>query len=370
MIPEPDRKNGGSIYETLPSHYYTDNETFDREDLIVFRKSWHLVGHQSLLPNIGDFRVVEVSGQSLILVRGEDKHLRAFYNFCIHRGHELVEGSGCQKLFRCPYHAWSYDSMGRLASVPHAERYNFDVKGKALKSVTLEILNGLVFVNLGEPAESLKESLGVTSDEICAYLPHLQHCVHAHNESKLLAANWKVVVENFNECYHCPSVHKHLAENLLDLGDFRLIDRGNSFLHCPFSQCEKNQILKQEPSQEEKQTTFATWWIWPLCAIQHYPGGVAMTFRWSPVSVGQTRVEVDWWLASETPTPYEAQLIQDHSSCTLPEDFPIVESVQRSLVRGGFDRGYLLVDENKSALSEHGVKGFQDRYRAVMRLTE
>ncbi|MBE1281692.1 MAG: Rieske 2Fe-2S domain-containing protein [Rhodobacteraceae bacterium] len=354
------------VYETLPSRVYTSPDLFSTEQERIFARSWQLAGHQSQTPNSGDFRVERVAGEDILIVRGDDGVLRAFYNICIHRGHALVEGSGCRKLFTCPYHAWGYDTRGRLRVAPNADEAGFDPTGKALKQVRLELLNGLVYVNLDTDAPGLADTLGPTAREIQEYLPNLNTCVWAHRSEEMLQANWKVVIENFNECYHCAVVHKSFTEGIVDPASYRIVDRGDSFLHCSLSQSNDRRAYAYDHDADEKSSMFASWLIWPLSAVQLYPGGVGMTFRWIPISADQTKVEVDWWLTDATPTEMEAALIENHATTTFSEDFPLVESVQRSMHSRGFDTGFILVDEQRSQMSEHVIKGIRDRYLQEM----
>lgn len=359
-------KAAAGIYETLPSRLYTSPEVFRLEQESIFSKSWHLAGHQSQTPNPGDYRVAQVAGENILIIRGDDGNLRAFYNICIHRGHQLAEGQGCKKLFTCPYHAWSYDTHGRLRAVPNAKAVGFDIKDQALKSVALELLNGLVYINLDANAPSLSKSLGPTSCEIREYLPNLENCVFAHRTEKFIKANWKIVIENFNECYHCAVVHKSFTEGVVDPKTYRIVDRGASYLHCSLSQSNRKRAYAYDHGSDEKKSMFASWLIWPLSAVQLYPGGVGMTFRWIPISECETKVEVDWWLSSEKPTQMEAELIDNHASTTFQEDFPLVESVQSSMYSRGFDKGFILVDEGRTEMSEHAIKGIRDTYLKKM----
>lgn len=350
------------VYEALPSHLYTSADVFHAEQTTLFARSWQLAGHQTQTPNPGDFRVERIAGEDILIIRGDDGVLRAFYNICIHRGHALVEGSGCRKLLSCPYHAWGYDTRGRLKVVPNSDKVGFSKEGKGLKQVGLELLNGLVYVNLDRDAPSLAETLGPTAQEIRDYLPDLENCFFAHRSEKLLKANWKVILENFNECYHCSVVHKSFTEGVVDASSYRVIDRGASYLHCSLSQPASSRTYGFDTSDDESKSIFAAWLIWPLSAVQIYPGGICNTFRWIPISADETKVEVDWWLTSPMPNQIEADLIADHASTTFQEDFSLVESVQRSMHSRGFEQGFILVDEERTQMSEHVIKGIRETY--------
>ena len=116
-----------------------------------------------------------------------------------------------------------------------------------------------------------------------------------------------------------------------------------------------------------KTDKFLTWWFWPLFAIQIYPGGIVNTYRWKPINVGQTKVEVDWWLPNRSPNEIEAEIIHQHRTTTFAEDGPIVDSVQRGLTSGGYNTGPVVVDTTCSSQSEHPIVSFQNHYKNAMK---
>ncbi|QBR37607.1 aromatic ring-hydroxylating dioxygenase subunit alpha [Leisingera sp. NJS201] len=147
----------------------------------------------------------DVSGTSVIVMRGQDGEIRAFYNVRIHRGHELLEGKGCAKKMTCPYHAWTYDTTGQLRAAPNATSFTgFDKAQHRLRQVRVEVFFGLVLVNLDAEAMPFVELAAEAVPEIRDYAPNHESYHRAALTGRLASANWKVVAENFNECY-CPS---------------------------------------------------------------------------------------------------------------------------------------------------------------------
>ncbi|WP_299613687.1 aromatic ring-hydroxylating dioxygenase subunit alpha [uncultured Tateyamaria sp.] len=342
------------VHKSLPAHLYTDDAVFEREMAAIFATSWQLARHQSQVAEKGDFIAVDVAGERIALRRGDDGELRAFYNFCIHRGHTLLEGSGNRGTVVCPYHAWCYDTHGRLKSVPNAKHIpKFQVDDDGLRRVSLEVFQGLIFVNLDPDAAPLAAGLVAMADEIRDYLPNLPSCHFAHRTKALLKANWKIVIENFSECYHCHIVHKTFTEGVIKPEAYRIMARGDSHLHCALSQ--SGDTNDTAADQAAKTDIFAAWYLWPLTAVQVYPGGVGMTFRWIPLVPEWTKVEVDWWLTAPTPKPSEQALIDQHEATTFAEDIPLVESVQRNQHSRGFANGLIMVDAPRGNMSEHGV---------------
>ena len=132
---------------TIPSRYYLDDPILEQEKEAIFYRNWWYVGHQSQLPDPGCYLTVPVCDQNIIVIRDKDAALRAYYNVCQHRGHELLFGSGKVRTITCPYHAWSYGFDGELRVARNTEKLvDFDKCKFALKPVQVEVFCGLVFV--------------------------------------------------------------------------------------------------------------------------------------------------------------------------------------------------------------------------------
>lgn len=352
------------VYSTLPAHLYTDAAVFADEQRQIFSHSWHMVAHQSQLPEPGSYLTCEVAGESVIVMRGKDGQIRAFYNVCIHRAHQLL--SDCDQLnhISCPYHAWTFNTEGQLMAVPNGKNFQgFNAGDYQLASVPVEMFLGLVLVNLDKQATSFAEQAGEALGQIADYAPNLADCQHAHRTERVAQANWKVVMENFNECYHCAVVHRTLTTGVVDPRSYQTRYHSYGIYHqSPARQ--KHQSYSYVADAEAKTDYFLTWWFWPLFAVQVYPGGVYNTYRWIPLDEGRTKIEVDWWLAGEA-RDFEREIIHQHASTTFAEDAPIVDSVQRGLRSRGYQQGPVLVDEANSSRSEHPILAFQQHYLAA-----
>ena len=159
---------------------YTEPKFLDIERDQVFRDSWQFVCHEEKLREAGSYVVTEVQGASILLVRGEEGDLRAFYNVCKHRGHELLHGEGTTRLINCPYHAWSYQLDGRLRAARRSEHLiNFDKDKICLDQVQIEVFCHLVFVNLNSQAAPLSEQSGDLAGEIMSSAPDLASLTYA-----------------------------------------------------------------------------------------------------------------------------------------------------------------------------------------------
>ena len=208
---------------TLPGRYFHDPAIFAREQERIFSAMWVCVGRADAIPEPGRYVLAEVGDESVIVVRGRDGELRAFLNVCRHRGARLCTAAEGQAgaAIQCRYHAWSFGLDGRLLGAPNLakdERLDRDAYG--LVPVRLEVWEGLVWLNLAD------EEPGPLAAQIEPAIRHRfgdRDTVARYGIGRLavgrsiayeVAANWKLVVENFMECYHCGPVHPELVRLL------------------------------------------------------------------------------------------------------------------------------------------------------------
>jgi glycine betaine catabolism A len=209
---------------TLPSSWYRSEKVFALEKERIFCRDWLCVARAEELAGPGAYRVLDVLGESILLVRNREGELRAFYNVCRHRGTRLCRDSAAGPAnaavlgggisggrITCPYHQWSYDLDGRLIAAPHlSAEAGFDKSLFSLYPVGLECWGGFVFLNL-TPAKAapLAAQLGAIPERIARY--PLSELRIGHTIRYAVGANWKVICENYNECYHCAGVHPELC---------------------------------------------------------------------------------------------------------------------------------------------------------------
>lgn len=176
----------------------------------IFFRMWLCVGHRDGVRAAGDYLTRELGGESILLLRDRDGELRAFYNVCRHRGTRLIEagcGSGLECI-RCPYHAWSYALDGRLTAAPLMDEVDgFDRRDYPLRPLACDVWEGFVFVNFDEQAPPLAEALADFPDVTRYRMEGMR--VGATHEYEV-DANWKLVCQNYGECYHCPTNHPQL----------------------------------------------------------------------------------------------------------------------------------------------------------------
>ena len=197
---------------TLPSEAYTSESVFRWELDHFFDRTWVCVGRAEDLRSAGDQRAVAVGLESALLTRDEEGGLHAFYNVCRHRGHELLE-AGCgtnQKFIRCPYHAWAYGLDGALAGAPgFGKLAGFDRDGYSLVPLRIVEWHGWLFANASGAAPAFEEHIGNLGELIKNHRP--EELVAGARHDYEVAANWKVITENYHECYHCSVIHPEFS---------------------------------------------------------------------------------------------------------------------------------------------------------------
>ncbi|HEX9394678.1 MAG TPA: aromatic ring-hydroxylating dioxygenase subunit alpha [Gemmatimonadales bacterium] len=200
---------------TLPGRYYTTPEILSEEAERIFRRQWICAGRAEAIAGAGDYVVVEIAGESIIVLRDQTGERRAFYNVCRHRGTRLCEATHgrLSETIQCPYHAWTYALDGRLIGAPHMnEVAGFDKKEYPLHRVALAEWEGFLFVNLARDAEPLAEAFAPLVDRFARYnLAKLRTVRRIDYE---VGANWKLILQNYNECLHCPTIHPELSTKL------------------------------------------------------------------------------------------------------------------------------------------------------------
>ena len=191
----------------LPAEYYYDPAVFEREKREIWFKTWQLVGYQHQLAEPGDYVTGEILDQKVLVTRGKDGNLHAFYNVCMHRGHVLAQGRGNKNIFTCPFHAWSYDAAGALKAAGNAENVaGFRLEDFSLSPVRVEPFLNMVFVNLDPDAPPLAPLVEDLGRDILDNVPRFDRLKLGRTDPYNIDANWKFVPEQ-NECYHCPSLH-------------------------------------------------------------------------------------------------------------------------------------------------------------------
>ena len=212
------RSDSRTIDELIASHrpghalerrFYTDTEVYALEIDRIISRNWILAGHQSELPQPGDFKVLTIANESAIIVRGSNGVLRAFANVCRHRGSLVcLESGGQAKKFSCPYHGWTYDIDGRLTAA-RSMADDFDKSKYGLNKLSIETIHGLVFVCLSDSPPSVDQARSALAAPMAMF--DFENLKLAAHKSYDIPANWKLAIENYQECYHCATAHPEYA---------------------------------------------------------------------------------------------------------------------------------------------------------------
>ena len=194
---------------SLPQVFYTDLSVYALELERVVYRNWILAGHTSELSESGDFKVLTVAGEAAIIVRGEDGELRAFANVCRHRGSLVcLEERGRAKGFSCPYHGWKYGLDGHLLAARDMPD-GFDKSAHGLKPVSFDVIHGLMFICFTDTPPSLEACRRDLAEPMAMFdFPNLKVAARKVYD---IPANWKLCIENYQECYHCATAHPDYA---------------------------------------------------------------------------------------------------------------------------------------------------------------
>jgi len=341
---------------SLHADAYTEIHWFEAERRAIFARSWQWVCHREKLAAPGSYVAVEVAGNPVCVVRGADGELRAFYNVCKHRAHQILSGEGSVKRLMCPYHAWTYDLAGRLKGAPNTGHLkDFAVDEICLDEVRVEEFCGFVYVNLDAEAAPLSAQSGALAQEIARFAPDVGDLTFAHRLTYDIRSNWKNVVDNFLECYHCPVAHKDFV-TLVDMDTYRVTTHGIYSSHMAEAGKNANTAYSVEGVTV---TDHAVWWLWPNTCLMRYPGrGNMIVMHIIPVGPDRTLETYDFFFESAETTPAEDEAIRYIDDVLQAEDIALVESVQRGMETPAFSQGRIVHDPSGSGKSEHAVHHF------------
>ncbi|WP_433237338.1 aromatic ring-hydroxylating oxygenase subunit alpha [Streptosporangium sp. CA-135522] len=351
---------------SLRSEAYTDPRWLEVDVRAIFARTWQWICHGEKLESSGSYVSATVAGMPIAIVRDRDGALRAFYNVCKHRAHELLAGSGTTRNIVCPYHAWTYGLDGQLKAARRADRMETFDKGEiCLDQVLVEEFGGFVYVNLDRGAASLGEQAGDLAADIARWAPDVARLTHAKRLTYDVASNWKNVIDNFLECYHCHIAHKEFVD-LVDMDTYEVKTHGIWSSH--FAEAGKHANAAYDVSGASV-TQHAVWWLWPNTCLLRYPGrGNFMVFQVVPAGPDRTLETWDFYFETAELEDAEVQSVRYIDEVLQQQDISLVESVQRGMSTPAFEQGRIVYDPSGSGLSEHGVHHFHglvlDAYRS------
>jgi choline monooxygenase len=341
---------------SLKAQAYTDPRWFGADMEQIIARTWQWVCHVEKVRAPGSYLALDVAGRPIVVVRDGNGVLRAFYNVCKHRAHELLRGEGSAKRITCPYHAWTYELDGQLVRAPHTKSLlNFHTGDICLDRVQVEEFCGFVFVNLDPAAKPLKSQSGDLETEIRHWAPDIDQLTFGHRLSYDIRSNWKNVVDNFLECYHCPTAHKDFC-TLVDMSTYKVTTHGIYSSHM--ADAGKTENTAYDISNATVRT-HAVWWLWPTTCLMRYPGRSSMiVLNIIPVGPDRTLETYDFFLETPEPDATELQSIKYLDEVLQAEDIAIVESVQKGMSTPAFTQGRIVSDPNGSGQTEDAVHHF------------
>jgi Rieske 2Fe-2S family protein len=346
---------------TLYRDAYLSDENFQRERERIFYREWFCGGRAEEVANPGDYVAVEIAGESVVVTRTREGRLAAHYNVCRHRGSRLVpEGSRGRfnGAIRCPYHSWTYSLDGQLRTAPFLdEEDGFRKADLGLFAVAVETWGGFFFLNLS-PADSsalhqLPAQLGSVPERLCRY--PLAELRSGRRICYDVAANWKVLLENYNECYHCGPVHPELCRLVpafKQRGGSELDwDRGIPHREGAWTFTETGTTSRRpfEGLNEDERVRHKGELIYPNFMLSLSADHVTAYTVW-PRDAGQTTIVCDFLfhpveLGATGFDPNDAVTFWDRIN---RQDWAICENVQRGMHSRMFQQGYYAPMESAS----------------------
>jgi Rieske 2Fe-2S family protein len=327
----------------LPARAYHDEAIWEWEREEWFFGDWVCVGRVEETPEPGSYVLLDYLGESIIVVRGRDDVIRAFYNVCRHRGTAVAE-EPCGKAvrFQCPYHAWIYDLDGRLIRARHTEDLgDFSLETHGLTPVRCETWGGFVFLCFSDEPEPLAEYMGDWFGHHAGFGRDFSRLRRAARLEYDVAANWKIVAENYSECYHCPGVHPLLNKlTPYDLGeDFFPSGPWKGGWMAFADGCE---TMSMDGLRHDRPLLFARdatearriyyYILWPNLIISVHPDYV-LTHRAWPQNAGRTTVHCDLYVdaADIGRTGFDIGGAVEFWDRTNREDYHVVELQQTGI---------------------------------------
>ncbi|MEM7194311.1 MAG: aromatic ring-hydroxylating dioxygenase subunit alpha [Pseudomonadota bacterium] len=350
---------------TLPSLYYYAPAVYEDEKWAIFYKSWRLVAHRSELANPKDYVTCEIFDQHILVVRGDDGVLRAFYNVCQHRGTKLVHerrGSG-RKLFVCEYHSWSYSTKGKLIGAPRTERLkNFSKSEICLTSLRVQEFAGFVFINLDPNAKPMEEMYPGADELILKHAPDMHNLQFESEHDFIAPVNWKVVMDNNIESYHL-SLSGPAHVELTSMIDFeKYIPRTYDnwwVLHAPHRPGLTSFYGIEVGDQSFQTADYINTTLFPNVTFFCVPyADYVGTFLMIPLEPEKTLVRFTYYVPDREETEITRAGREWMNNQLGPEDVDLNQWVQQGLKSFGFDQGRYFIDPERSCESEHAVHYF------------
>ncbi|GAA3411553.1 aromatic ring-hydroxylating dioxygenase subunit alpha [Paenibacillus hodogayensis] len=341
------------FFQTMPYALYTDPQVYREEKQKIFSRSWNFVGMSSLVAKPGDFYTCEVAGQPIIVTHGQDGVIRAFYNVCAHRATKVEkEEFGSKKILMCSYHGWTYKLDGGLNKTPNFKDCSELCTGAFdLKPIRLEIESSFMFVNLDDQAPALLDTYRDFFEDIRVF-SFMGNLKKIEVKKRVIGCNWKVFIDNFLECDHCPIAHPGFVSTL-DMKKYHIINGD----YCNIQGTGLKAGRTDLQTAEVQEGRF--YWLWPNTMVTVYPGpGNISTIQMLPIDHETTMGVYTFYLEGDEPTAEQKQLMA-FADQVRQEDVELVELAQVGYRSSAFDRGIC-------SPTEHGVYHFAQLVQSAL----
>ena len=339
-----------SFYDPIVAQDYLSNEVLERELNLAFSSQWQLVACTNDVPDTGSFVVVEIGSESVVVIN-DNGELKALSNICRHRGHPLVSGSGTTSQLVCPYHQWRYQTNGALLRAPNSKRVEgFETESICLPSYPLKQMGAFIFVCLSDDTPFPEEQFQPLISQLENRLGELGNFSEYSTRSYEVKSNWKVVMDNYLECYHCGVGHQSFCE-VMALPSYQ----GTIGAQWSMQTAEyKGPLTLDELAPQQ----WAFFTVYPNMILNVTPGVRQLNFMQAvPVGPELTRVELRTWKHPDSDAVMStslAEVILD----VKREDIAYCEAVQQGYHSRHFTQGIVMADEHAGALSERAVLHF------------
>jgi phenylpropionate dioxygenase-like ring-hydroxylating dioxygenase large terminal subunit len=341
---------------TLPADWYSDPSVLRREHETIFKSSWQYAGHTGQVAEPGDWFTGFAGAIPVVVTRDQAGSLNAFVNVCRHRGHVVAEGAGHRETLQCPYHAWTYGLDGSLRAAPRSEREpDFDADSFSLLPVQVDSWGPLLFVNPDLSAPSLVDALGDLPGHVEASGLDIGRLRFRERREWQIDANWKIAIENFLECYHCPVAHPGFSK-VIDVDPDAYVLEWSGLVSSQFGTPKPAALAGDgkapyDARGEIAQAQYHLLWPNSTINVEAGPGNLSADLT-RPAGAGRSVGQTDYFFYEDV-SDESARAMMDFATQVGLEDSGLVESVQRGLDSGMVKQGRLLLS------SEHLIQHFQ-----------
>jgi Rieske 2Fe-2S family protein len=359
---------------TLPGRYYTDPAIFESEKRNIFEKQWMYACRGEDLPAPGRFVRTQLGDESVIVVRGRDGKARAFLNVCRHRGARLcgADSGDVGRTIRCPYHAWTYQLDGRLTAAPNWRSMDtVDKSDFGLHPVHLAEWHGMIWLNLAADPEPFEEQvwpqldyrLGGDRAKFARY--GLADLVLGKRVDYEVAANWKIIQENFQECYHCGTIHPELVETLPQFRQLTADGAYDSYGYlfaegkASFSVSGTADLPRIPGLEDDDDRKYYGMVIRPNCFLSLLPDHV-IAHRFEMLSPETTRVVCEWLFPPETVAEYDMSDTVDLFHRVNVQDFAVSELCQPNMKSRAYRDGGVLVPTEQEIIGRWYYRWYRE----------